>query len=1190
MSDFTVSNFTFVKTGFPELHADVIQAELLVFLSPKASAVLSRSVLENAVNWLYEHDCKLARPWRADLSTLMHEETFKSLFNHSMFGELNLIRKIGNLAAHANQQGQKVTSSDALASLKCLFRFLRFLAIYYGKTTPETQVFDEVLITRPSTDKEQQSQKNTSKISKYQEQVKLERLLDDIKAKNDASREAEKKIQAQAQENTLLKQQLELQQAELSCRKVEREKTVDVDTAIPIEISEAETRSRHIDLSLKEAGWDNLTEGYELEFEVKGMPKSTNPSGVGYVDYVLWGDNGLPLAVIEAKRTMANPKKGKHQAELYADCLEAMKGQRPIIFYSNGFETYLWDDQFCPEREVQGFFTKSELALMIERRNPISGRQDLRQFKVNLDIAGKGRPYQLEAIARVAENFVKTTRKIDANGNAVEVLRGGSRQSLLVMATGSGKTRVSASIADMMTKCNWAKRILFLADRTTLVSQAKNNFNVYLPHLSAIDLTKEKEDNETRIVFSTYPTIMNRIDGRLEGEARFYGVGHFDLIIIDEAHRSVYQKYKAIFEYFDAMLIGLTATPKCDVSHNTYALFGIEDDNPTFAYELDKAVTQGFLVPPKAMSVPLKFVREGIKYNELSDAEKEEYEEKFGDPTNNETPDEISSTALNTWLFNTHTVDQVLNHLMTSGIKVQGGDKLGKTIIFAKNHTHAVFIEERFNKNYPEYAGKFLRVIDNYETKAQNLLDVFVDEHEENDPQIAVSVDMMDTGVDAPRVVNLVFFKQVKSSTKFWQMIGRGTRLCEGLFGINEDTSTNDKKEFVIFDYCQNFEYFDALPDGVNGRLVKSLTQQIFEAKLEIALVIRETATSSDEERGLAAFYVDELNQVVASLNKDRFVVKAKLRLVTEFSSNKRWETLSKNDMLDINTNLSELILPQENDDEFARRFDILILNFQLALLTAAYSTDRYVNKISGIANDLLKKLNIPAIALHVGLLNEIQTPDFWKAINVNHLDNVRVSLRDLLKYLDKESQAQVVTTFIDTLDHGAIKEHDLIPAYTALKSYKDRVESYVRKNNDHLVIRKLKTNKPITASEINQLEQILFDGLAIGTQQDYVDTYGEKPLGEFVRSIVGLDVNAAQDVFADFIQAGTLRADQMTFIETIIRYLTKNGMIDKNMLFEPPFTHFHDQGLFGIFDDDQATDVINLIEHVNNNAFVSGF
>jgi type I restriction enzyme R subunit len=854
--------------------------------------------------------------------------------------------------------------------------------------------------------------------------------------------------------------------------------------------------------------------------------------------------------------------------ELYADCLEKMHGQRPIIFYSNGFETYLWDDQFYPEREVQGFYDKDELQLLIERRQ---SRKDLRLFSVNKDIAG--RAYQLEAIQRIAENTVS-----NLNGK----LRGRARQSLLVMATGSGKTRTAAAIVDMLTKCNWAKRVLFLADRNALVTQAKKAFNEHLPNLSAIDLTKQKEDNGTRLVFSTYPTILNRIDSLQEGE-RFYGVGHFDLIIVDEAHRSVYQKYKAIFDYFDALLIGLTATPKTEVDHNTYGLFGIEDDNPTFAYELDSAVADGFLVPPKAVSVPLKFIREGVHYNQLSDAEKEEYEEKFGDPTAGEAPDEISSSALNSWLFNTDTVDKVLDYLMMYGIKVQGGDKLGKSIIFAKNHKHAVFIEERFNKKYPEYVGKFLRVIDNYETKAQNLLEVFVDPYEEHDPQIAVSVDMMDTGVDAPRVVNLVFFKQVKSSTKFWQMIGRGTRLCPNLFGQGED-----KQHFLIFDYCQNIEFFDANPDGVDGKMVKSLVQQVFEAKLEVALLIGENPDSSDEQKTLGNRYIDELHELVESLDRERFVVKAALRSVVEFGARERWENLSKSDMLDINKQLSPLILGAKNDDELARRFDVLILRYQQALLTGAYSTDGYINKINRISTALLKKQNIPAVAAQIDLLNDLQTDLFWAAVNINRLDEVRLALRDLMKYLDKESQVDVVTTFKDDLDFKGVKEHDLIPAYGRLQSYKDRVESYVRKNKNHLVIQKLKTNKPITETEIAALENILFDGETVGTKQDYIKAYGDKPLGAFIRGIVGLEAVAAQEAFAEFIQAGSLRADQMTFINNIISYLTKNGMIDKGMLFEPPFTNLHQDGLLGLFDEATAMKVIKLIDRVNGNALVN--
>lgn len=1145
-----MSNFTFIKTDFPALYADAVEAEQLTFVSPKAAAIFCRSTLENAINWLYDHDPKLTRPWRADLSTLMHEHAFRSTFNQALFGELNLIRKTGNLAAHGNN----VSQQDALASLKYLFRFLRHLAIYYGAKTPDSQVFDEGLIPQPEPAK--------PAIGAMQ----LKKLLDKIEHKNSEARKAEQTIIEQAKANAELQRRLDQQAAELAARKVEREKTVDVDTAVPLLVSEAETRRRYIDLSLQECGWDNLQEGYHLEYEVTGMPLSTNKSGIGYVDYVLWGDDGLPLAVVEAKKTMADPRKGKHQAELYADCLENMMGQRPIIFYSNGFETYLWDDQFYPEREVQGFYSKDELQLLIERRNI---RTDLRDFKVNEDIAG--RAYQLEAIARVAENTVTV--------NPQGELRGRARQSLLVMATGSGKTRTAAAIVDMLSKCQWAKRVLFLADRNALVTQAKNAFNEHLPNLSAIDLTKEKQDDGTRLVFSTYPTIMNRIDGLRDQESRFYGVGHFDLIIIDEAHRSVYQKYGAIFDYFDALLIGLTATPTKEIDHNTYELFGIEDDNPTFAYELDSAVNEGYLVPPKAMPVSLKFVREGVHYNQLSDAEKAEYEEKFGDPTQGEAPDVISSSAINKWLFNTDTVDKALAHLMTYGVKVQGGDKLGKTIIFAKNHAHAVFIEERFNKNYPEHAGKFLRVIDNYETKAQNLLELFVDHYEEVDPQIAVSVDMMDTGVDAPRVVNLVFFKQIKSSTKFWQMIGRGTRLCPDLFGIGQD-----KEHFVIFDFCENFEFFDVNPDGITSKLVKTLTQKVFEAKLEVAMLIREQPDSTEEQKELAESYIVELNQLVAELDRERFVVKAKMRAVVEFSNKDRWQNLSKSDMLEINTELSGLVLPAKDDDELARRFDVLILSYQLALLSGASSTESYIYKINGLVADLLKKLNIPAVAQQAELLRELQTEPFWRAVNINRLDDVRSALRDLMKYIDKESQVNVITTFEDTLDDKSTEVREVIPTHRKLQGYKDRVESYVRQHADHLVIQKLKTNKPITDAELITLEGILFDAETVGSKQEYIEIYGEKPLGEFVRSIVGLDANAAQAAFADFIQSGNLRADQMTFINTIISYLTKNGVVAKSMLFESPFTDVHDQGLLGVFDEAAATNVIKLIDRVNQN------
>ena len=1146
-----MSNFQFLYKEWPAIFKEAKEAEQLTLTSPKASAMIARSALEKTVEWLYQNDEELEWPYDTKLSSLIHEHCFREIIKPSMFREINLIRLTGNNAAH----GKSISHDQSIASIKNLFRFLSFLGLYYSEDDIDIPVFNMGQIPDGN------EQKETLKV--------LQKLEYQLEQSREQDKEERAKIKVQAEQIELLKKQLENQQKVTTQRRVQREKVKNPEKNIPILIPESVTRKLYIDVLLKEAGWDQLTEGRELEYEVKGMPLSTNPSGIGYVDYVLWDKNGSPLAVIEAKKTMVDARKGRHQAELYADCLEAMHGQRPVIFYTNGFETYIWDDTFYIDREIQGFYTQDELHLLIERRTT---RKDLRTFKVNTDIAG--RDYQLEAIQRISENLI-------AKG---EGLRGAKRESLLVMATGSGKTRTAAAIVDMLTKCNWAKRVLFLADRNALVTQAKNAFKEHLENLTAIDLTKEKEDSDTRLVFSTYPTIINKIDKVKTDDKRFYGVGHFDLIIIDEAHRSVYQKYKAIFDYFDAMIIGLTATPKKEIDRNTYGLFGIEDDDPTFAYELNKAVNQGFLVPPKSISVPLKFQREGIKYAELSEREKEEYEEKFGDPTSEEAPDSIGSNALNKWLFNTDTVDKVLEHLMNDGIKVSGGDKLGKTIVFAKNHAHAIFIEERFNNNYPEYGGKFLRVIDNYAEKAQDLLEKFTDSYTEQDPQIAVSVDMMDTGVDAPRVVNLVFFKMVKSSSKFWQMIGRGTRLCPDLFGPGQD-----KKEFMIFDYCQNFEFFDENPDGAIANNMKPLLQQIFEAKLKVSQLITNLANKTSADTEIRESYLSELHKTVQNLDENRFVVRKEFRYVTEYSNKKKWLNLSKSDVQEINTHLSHLQPASKEDDELARRFDMLVLIYQILLLSGSGETGKYMSKIYRTAASLQKKDNIPQIAIHLPLIKDAQTDAYWKTIDVKKLESLRIALRDLIKYLDIQKQEPIYTHFEDELDYQGIEVREPISnSYTSLQSYKDRVESYIRKNKNHLTIHKLNNNIPITKTELDELEKILFTESLAGTKEEFVKEYGEKPLGAFIRSITGLERTSLNEAFTDFLQVGDLRADQMTFMNRIISYLSKNGTIDKTMLHESPFTDLNDQGISGVFDNDAKIKIIKIIDRINKNAGVA--
>ena len=520
--------------------------------------------------------------------------------------------------------------------------------------------------------------------------AELARLQESFTAKDRAFEATQAKLAGTQEEIDRLR-------AEIQRIKAENEKALGEITFVE---SEAQTRDLFIDVLLREAGWNPDGEKTR-EYEVVGMPNAKNQ---GFVDYVLWGDNGLPLAVVEAKRTKKDPREGKRQGELYADCLEKMTEQRPVIYYTNGYQTWCWDDVIYPPREVQGFANKDELQLMINRRK---SRKDITKITLNRDITE--RYYQEEGIRRVMERFQEER----------------ARAALLVMATGTGKTRVSISIADMMMRGNWTRRILFLADRTALVRQAKNAFNTHLPHASLVNLVSEKEDESSRIVFSTYHTMMNLIDDTKKDGHRRFGSNYFDLIIIDEAHRSVYQKFGAIFDYFDSLLLGLTATPKSEVDKNTYHLFDLEDNVPTYAYELEQAVADEFLVPPKPISVPLKFPRQGIKYDELSEEEKEAYEETFFDEETGQVPREIDAAALNQWLFNENTVDKVLAHLMENGLKIEGGDKLGKTIIFAKNHEHAQFIVERFDKNYPHLAGKFCRVIDNTVNYAQSLIDDF---------------------------------------------------------------------------------------------------------------------------------------------------------------------------------------------------------------------------------------------------------------------------------------------------------------------------------------------------------------------------------------------------------------------------------------------------------------------------------
>ena len=989
----------------------------------------------------------------------------------------------------------------------------------YGEETPPVRPFDESLLPREAGKDKSKEELQKLELAFHSQQSELKKLQDELAS-----------IKALKTHNSAF-------------------------VPPPIDPNEDLTRKIYIDTLLREAGWDPF--GVNVpEYPVKNcMPQANGSNGDGKVDYVLWGDDGRPVAVVEAKRTSRDPRVGQHQAKCYADCLQKEYGQRPVIFYTNGFQTWIWDDADYAPREVFGFYTRDELQTLIQRR---IFKKPLASQKINDDITD--RYYQHEAIRKIAE-----------------VLENKHREALLVMATGVGKTRVAASLIDFLSKANWAKRILFLADRNALVHQAKTSMNDNLPHLPAVDLTKEKEDESSRIVFSTYQTMINMIDGEVDGDNRYYSIGHFDLIIFDEIHRSVYNRYKSIFKYFDGIRIGLTATPKMEADRDTYALFNVEPNNPTYAYELDQAVNDGFLVPPRAISVPIKFQRKGIKYEELSEEEKLKYEEQFTDPVTGEYPDEIDSSALNKWLFNADTVDKVLGHLMVNGIKVEGGDKLGKTIIFARSHKHARFIEDRFNIQYPQYKGDFLKVIDYHEEYKYDLLNKF--KGKQNMPQIAVSVDMLDTGIDVPEVANLVFFKPVRSSAKFWQMIGRGTRLCKDLFGFGID-----KKEFMIFDFCENFEFFNNKPKGIEGTSGKSLSQRLFELRLRLSFVLQNQDETELKEYGRAL--LQGLILQTQSLNTDSFIVRQHWREVEKYRDPNAWNALTDLDIKELFDHIAPLIT-ETDQDEMAKRFDALMLDIQLSVLNGEKKQAGLIQKVVTTAGKLAKKAGIPSVAKKMDFIQDAQSKTFWTAGDIPAIERLRTELRELIKFIDFESTVIYYTMFEDEFE-GDAQVHPLVYGFNDLDAYKRKVEQYLKQHSNHMTIHKIRNNIQITEGELVELERMLFEQGELGTKDEFVKAYGEQPLGKFIRGIVGLDVNAAKLAFGEILGVQTLNSQQIRFIDTIINFFTVKGIIEPAMLFEPPFTDINTSGIMGVFDEITSSRIISLIEGVNHTAEVA--
>ena len=1098
------ANFVFLKQEFPHVAESASYAERHVYGDPRASCFHARHALERLVKRVYKVEKTLSPPRVTNLDAYLSEPAFRAIVPEVVWQKAEYIRQAGNVAVHGNKTPAPEQALNVMRELAHVLYWAGRTYLRKGAESLDGKTFDESLVPTSQSDAVPASVEE----------------LNTLKGQLDAADDARKELEGE----------LEALRERLAAIKAENETVPETR-----DWNESTTRRLIIDLALQRAGWP-LDRKHDREYEVTGMP---NDSGIGYADYVLWGDDGKPLAVVEAKRTTVDPAKGRQQAKLYADCLEAMHGQRPIIFYTNGYETCLWDDQTYIPRVVAGFYKKDELASLLHRR---VHREPPDVTRVRNAIVE--RYYQKRAIGSIGEQFGQARRK-----------------ALLVMATGSGKTRVAIALVDLLQRAGWVKRALFLADRISLVNQAIGAFKAHLPESSPVNLVTEK-DKAGRVYVCTYPTMMGLIDETSGTEARF-GVGHFDLVIIDEAHRSVYQKYGAIFRYFDSLLVGLTATPRDQVDRNTYELFDLEPGVPTDAYELATAVADGYLVPPKVQQVDLRFPREGIDYDSLSKEEQAQWESlDWGDDEDGGgLPERVDASAINTWLFNSDTVDKVLQHLMEHGHTVDGGDRLAKTIIFARNHAHATFIEERFNHHYPQYAGHFARIIDNYAKYPQSLLDDF--SRKDTAPHIAISVDMLDTGIDVPEIANLVFFKPVYSRIKFWQMIGRGTRLCPDLFGPAED-----KHDFRVFDFCFNFDFFREHPEGIEPGGAVPLGARLFRSRVQLLANLRATP-DLDPEAALAEALTTALHREVAAMNRENFIVRMQLEAVERFRHRESWERLTASDVETLQSEVAGLPSEIETDDIESRLFDLTALKMQLAFAESDTGTfEQHRRRVVEIAMLLEEKSTIPAVAAQLAYLASVQESVFWEGIALDGLEELRLRLRGLVPFLDRKTRKIVYTDFRDEITAVREDAPDYLPKMTGVQ-YEKKVQEYLKNHLDHIVIHRLRTNQPLTATDLRGLEQTLVeigedDGRTLLT--GLLARSDAPSLAHFVRSMVGMDRAAAQEVFSEFLSNRSLTTPQIRFIEMVIEQLTARGVMEPSALYEAPFSSVHAGGPEALF------------------------
>jgi len=1102
-------NFEFLRDRWPELSSLGGLAEQYAWPDPAGALVKLRTYVESMVHRFYdEHG--IPKPAPDSLIELLNADAFRQSVPSVVLNALHSIRLAGNKAAH----GESVARFNASDLLEDAFHLGCWYFIINGGRQSDCPAYHapERMDRFEKTAEELKRDKQRIQETLAAKESEMQTLLTELEAARVKTQSTEKKV------------------AEL-----QRLLSIGKTAADALGFDEAATRKRLIDTELAAVGWDVGVNGVNTgevtqEEEIQYQPTKT---GIGYADYVLWDDNGQPLAVIEAKKTAVSAELGQQQAKLYADGLEKVHGRRPVVFYTNGFDIFIWDDG-CgyPPRKIYGFYSKDSLQYLIYKRE---NRFSLETISPKPEIVD--RIYQIEAIKRLTEKFTASHRK-----------------GLLVQATGTGKTRVAIALTDLLNRASWVKRVLFLCDRKELRKQAKNAYNDYLSEPMTVVTAGTAKDRDKRIYLATYPA-MKRI-------YQSFDVGFFDLMIADESHRSIYNRYRDMFRYFDCLQVGLTATPVDFISRNTFKMFDCEDRTPTAYYPLDQAVEEGFLVPYEVYTHTTRFLRVGIKYKDLTPEQKRQLEEDGEDPADFD----YENHQIDKQIFNRDTNRAIIRNLMENGIRDDTGQYPGKTIIFARNHNHAVLLAEVFNELFPQYGGKFCRVIDTYDPRAEQLIDDFKSAPD-SDPKIAVSVDMLDTGIDVPEIVNLAFAKPIRSMVKFEQMIGRGTRLCPALFGPGKN-----KTHFRIFDHWGNFEFFDKQYKKAEPSVSKSLMQQLFEARLDLV------RTALDQSQpAVFDLVIALIKEDLDRLSEETISVREKWR---EKRSVSRPEILHRFDPaveLTLRKQMAPLMQWADIRGETpAYRFDVLMTELQIALLKKSGRFDDFKSQLLDRISRLQMHLN--PVRDRSEFIKSVKSAEFWAAVTIEDLETVRRKLRGIMKYMAKAAYEPPQPKFIDL--HDGQERYQRLPTqlkFADMPGYRKQVQAALLKVFDqNPTLQKIKAGEPVSAADLKALTSLVLTRNPDVDQEILREFFEDtaEPLDDAIRSIIGMDADAVNLRFADFIFSHPgLTANQMSFLNLLKNHISRYGAIEIEDLYEPPFTNVHSDGLDGVFMDETMID-----------------